>query len=228
MKLKDVNTSDLYITDHGNLARVVMTGQLWKHSNFNRSDFPFSPANNTYRQGRGGVGYSGYMIGHLVVVCTGGNVEVTRNHLRDMELPVFTSDTTQTEQTDTLKAFKAKLDTGRDFRLMVVNTQRMQLQTDHDAKRRAERETWERETTKKSVRRDLAKEKFNVAASELAEYGLSESEINIMRHTVGYKAYAGDVPNVNLTLDQLLPILADAKIGRGFNGFVEQVEQLAD
>lgn len=206
MKLKDVNTTDLYATDRNELGRVVMTGQLWKRDNFNRDPFPFRHVSGTYRQGRVGEGYHGMVVGHLTLVHWGTITADVRRELAEVELPVLDSDTSYDEQRAVLEALLERLE-DTDFRLVVANTQRMKPWADYEDAQRQQRETWEREQAERRARQAAVHSQFDQLAGTLGVY---VSNTVYLRNQVGYKAWSGDVPTVTLPLDVLQRILADA------------------
>lgn len=212
MKLKDVNTTDLYAIDRGEPARVVLTGQLWKRDNFSRDSFPFLHTAGRRTQGRVGEGYHSYMVGHLAVVLFGTPTEADLTALRELELPAVTADTPQTEQYDKLREFNQQLSSSdTNLRLMVINTQRMKLWESAQAEKQAERETAERVRDEKLARQRAAVGQFNRLAPALSVYATG---IDHLRTQVSYEAYAGGTPTVTLSLDALQQLLKDAAAGR--------------
>lgn len=214
MKLKDVNTTDLYVTDRNKLARVVMTGQLWKSDSFDRSDFPFCHVVGRNTQGRVGNGYTGYTIGHLVVVYWDIITLEAQRELTELELPAFDSDTSYDEQRATLKAFLERLK-GTNFRLTVANTQRMKLLDDQQREEQQQREKQERQHNERRDRQDAVIEQFNRLAPAFSLY---TQGVGYHRTQVSYQSYAGSTPSVKLTLDELERLLADARLGREQRG----------
>jgi hypothetical protein len=217
MKLKDVNTTDLYATDNSELARVVMIGQLWKRDSFDRSDFPFKRASSHARQGRIGEGWSGTMVGHLMIVHHGQMSENTLQELTDLRLPPVNADMSDEEQLVMLRALSARLE-GTDFRLLTVNTQRVRPWAEHAEAKRKEYEAWERSYNEDEARRAWARDRFNPLRPALSVYGLQDNDLNLMMSQVIVKAHNREPLSVTVPLDVLKALLADAARGREARG----------
>lgn len=217
MKLKDVNTTDLYATDRGELARVVMTGQLWKRSSFDHSDFAFRHASGYARQGRVGEGYSALMIGHLAVVHHGQVDEADRRELAELELPALDADSDYETQRAAVEELRDRLE-GTNLRLFVVNTQRMKLWADHTEAKRREYEAWERRYNEDQARRAAARDRFNLLGPALSVYGLGNDQLETMRFEAMRRAHNRETLSVTVTLDVLETLLADAALGREASG----------
>lgn len=210
MKIKDVNTTDLLATDRGELARVILTGQLWKFSHSDRSPFPFQPASRHARQGRMGVGYTGLMIGHLALVHWGIPEDEDLTELTNLRLPSVDATMEPEVVLAALKGLQSRL-SDTNLRLHVINTQRARLWEDAQEQKRVEHEAYERQYNERVTRKREAVERFDRLAPALSIYTGSP---DYHRSQVGYKAYAGDTPVVTVTLSQLEQLLSDAALGR--------------